>query len=155
LVIERRARRAAALIARSARLRREVRPLRRTYTRVSNAAQIAQSWLRPAFSSTRFRIGFDQMNIPLDLPRRQEFNDEVHARPPETLCAPLRLSYLALFAEGPHRQLGWDCVRRALDGDRHLPHLVAHGAADRAHSRRPLRFERLTQLEAEIEITLS
>jgi hypothetical protein len=32
------------------------------------------------------------------------FNDEVHARPPETLCAPLRLSYLALFAEGAQRQ---------------------------------------------------
>jgi uncharacterized membrane-anchored protein len=50
------------------------------------------------------------MNLPLDHPRRQEFNDEVHARPPETLCAPLRLSYLALFAEGVQRQQGWECV---------------------------------------------
>ena len=50
------------------------------------------------------------MNLPLDHPRRQEFNDEVHARPPETLCAPLRLSYLALFAEGAQRQQGWECV---------------------------------------------
>jgi uncharacterized membrane-anchored protein len=50
------------------------------------------------------------LTLPLDHPRRQEFNDEVHARPPETLQAPLRLSYLALFAEGAQRQQGWDCV---------------------------------------------
>ena len=50
------------------------------------------------------------MILPLDHPRRQEFNDEVHARPPETLQAPLRLSYLALFAEGTQRQQGWDCA---------------------------------------------
>ena len=49
-------------------------------------------------------------SLPPDHSRRQEFNDEVHARPTETLSAPLRLSYLALFAEGALRQQGWDCV---------------------------------------------
>lgn len=50
------------------------------------------------------------MRLPTEHSRRREFNDEVHARPPETLTAPLRLSYLALFAEGDEREQGWRCV---------------------------------------------
>jgi uncharacterized membrane-anchored protein len=35
-----------------------------------------------------------------DHPQRLALNDEVHARPPEQLSAPLRLTYLALFTNG-------------------------------------------------------
>ena len=37
--------------------------------------------------------------LPEDHPRRIELNDEVHARPPEALRAPVRISYVALLAE--------------------------------------------------------
>jgi uncharacterized membrane-anchored protein len=36
--------------------------------------------------------------VPADHPQRQSLNDEVHARPPEALVAPVRLSYLVLFS---------------------------------------------------------
>lgn len=38
------------------------------------------------------------MRLPADHPQRWELNDEVHARPPEALRPPLRLSYLALLS---------------------------------------------------------
>ncbi len=38
--------------------------------------------------------------IPGEHPQRRILNDEVHARPPEALVAPLRLSYLVLFSAG-------------------------------------------------------
>ncbi len=38
------------------------------------------------------------MTLPPDHPQRFELNDEVHARPPEALVPPVRLSYLALFS---------------------------------------------------------
>lgn len=44
------------------------------------------------------------MNLPADHPQRIELNDEVHARPPEALSAPLRASYLALFVEADARE---------------------------------------------------
>lgn len=40
---------------------------------------------------------------PADHPQRRELNDEVHARPPEPLVAPLRISYLALYSEWSER----------------------------------------------------
>ena len=40
------------------------------------------------------------MILPPDHPRRIELNDEVHARPPERLVAPARVSYLALIRTG-------------------------------------------------------
>jgi hypothetical protein len=39
------------------------------------------------------------MKLPANHPQRTELNDEVHARPPEPLVAPSRLSYL-----GPRRR---------------------------------------------------
>ncbi|HEY8565958.1 MAG TPA: DUF3422 domain-containing protein [Beijerinckiaceae bacterium] len=49
--------------------------------------------------------------LPPDHPRRLELNDEVHARPPEALVPPLRLSYLALVAAGPdERQRQWEAL---------------------------------------------
>ncbi|NBQ39845.1 MAG: DUF3422 family protein, partial [Alphaproteobacteria bacterium] len=36
----------------------------------------------------------------VDHPQRRALNDEVHARPPERLRAPMRLTYLAMFSSG-------------------------------------------------------
>jgi len=48
--------------------------------------------------------------LPPDHPQRFELNDEVHARPPEALSPPLRLSYLALLSDGPARERHRLCV---------------------------------------------
>jgi uncharacterized membrane-anchored protein len=53
----------------------------------------------------------ERIALPSDHPQRRELNDEVHARPPEALAAPLRLSYLALFSEGMSREEGWRPIR--------------------------------------------
>ncbi len=39
------------------------------------------------------------MTLPPDHPQRIELNDEAHARPPEALQAPVRISYLALVSD--------------------------------------------------------
>ncbi len=39
------------------------------------------------------------MILPADHAQRRELNDEVHARPPEPLSPPLRLSFLALYSD--------------------------------------------------------
>ncbi|KQT64433.1 MULTISPECIES: DUF3422 family protein [unclassified Aureimonas] len=46
------------------------------------------------------------MRLPEDHPGRRLLNDEIHARPPEALTAPLRLSFLALHGQpgAPSRQ---------------------------------------------------
>nr|WP_321985806.1 DUF3422 domain-containing protein [uncultured Lichenicoccus sp.] len=49
--------------------------------------------------------------LPRDHPQRLVLNDEVHARPSEILEAPLKLSYLALFAEGEQRAEVWRRVQ--------------------------------------------
>ena len=50
------------------------------------------------------------MMLPADHPQRAELNDEVHARPPEPLFAPCRLSYLALLCNAAQREAGWAAV---------------------------------------------
>lgn len=50
------------------------------------------------------------MTLPPAHPQRLELNDEVHARPPEALVAPLRLSYLALFLDAVPRDTAWQAV---------------------------------------------
>jgi uncharacterized membrane-anchored protein len=45
------------------------------------------------------------MTLPIDHPNRRELHDEVHARPPESLIAPLRISYLALFNDKSQREV--------------------------------------------------
>jgi uncharacterized membrane-anchored protein len=50
------------------------------------------------------------MKRPADHPQRIELNDEVHARPPEPLTAPSRLSYLALLCDAAQREAGWAAV---------------------------------------------
>ncbi len=61
--------------------------------------------------------------LPADHPQRLVLNDEVHARPSEILKAPLRLSYLALFAEGEQRAEVWRRVQELA---------VRHGAGPAA-----------------------
>lgn len=48
--------------------------------------------------------------LPPNHPNRVELNDEVHARPPERLVAPLRLTYLALFGDAAEREASWHAV---------------------------------------------
>jgi uncharacterized membrane-anchored protein len=48
--------------------------------------------------------------LPADHPQRLELNDEVHARPPEKLSAPLRLTYLALLSDASTRDAEWRAV---------------------------------------------
>jgi uncharacterized membrane-anchored protein len=43
------------------------------------------------------------VRIPADHPLRLELNDEVHARPPEALAPPLRLTFLALYSDATQR----------------------------------------------------
>ncbi len=43
-------------------------------------------------------------NLPADHPQRLPLHNEVHARPPEALQAPLRLSFLALISESTERE---------------------------------------------------
>ena len=53
--------------------------------------------------------------VPADHPQRQELNDEVHARPPEALTAPVRLSFLALHSELANREREWRHVEALLE----------------------------------------
>ena len=48
--------------------------------------------------------------LPANHPKRIQLNDEVHARPPEPLVAPARLSYLALFSDTAAREGGFNAV---------------------------------------------
>jgi uncharacterized membrane-anchored protein len=50
------------------------------------------------------------MNLPPDHPQRFELHNEVHARPPESLTPPQRLSYLALLANWTHREQQWRSI---------------------------------------------
>ena len=49
--------------------------------------------------------------LPRDHPQRRALNDEVHARPPESLAAPLRASYVALIGDAAEREAALDAVR--------------------------------------------
>jgi len=48
--------------------------------------------------------------LPANHPLRVELNDEVHARPPEALSAPLRLTFLALLSDWATREREWEHV---------------------------------------------
>ena len=50
------------------------------------------------------------MTLPANHPQRVQLNDEVHARPPEPLTAPSRLSYLALLCDPAQRDASFDSV---------------------------------------------
>ena len=48
--------------------------------------------------------------LPSDHPQRIQLNDEVHARPPEPMAAPCRVSYIALTQDGVSRHAGFGAV---------------------------------------------
>ncbi|MFO1057926.1 MAG: DUF3422 domain-containing protein [Dongiaceae bacterium] len=85
------------------------------------------------------------LRLPPDHPQRIELNDEVHARPPQALAAPLRLTYLALVADAAGRERQWqqvvDLVRRY--GVEPPPAGATHFAADLGPFR--LKWERHTE----------
>jgi uncharacterized membrane-anchored protein len=64
----------------------------------------------PALAPVRDCKHIVRMPLPPDHPQRVELNDEVHARPPEALVAPLRLSFLAIFADAALRDQEWQHV---------------------------------------------
>ena len=51
------------------------------------------------------------MPFPPDHPLRLELNDEAHARPPEALSAPRRITFLALLSDLANREREWEHVR--------------------------------------------
>ena len=50
------------------------------------------------------------IKLPPDHPQRFELHDEVHARPPEPLIAPLRISYIALLSEQSSPETLWQAA---------------------------------------------
>jgi uncharacterized membrane-anchored protein len=50
--------------------------------------------------------------LPADHPMRRRLNDEVHARPPERISAPTRVSFVALLADEAQRAQAWNVVSR-------------------------------------------
>ena len=68
------------------------------------------------------------LSMPPNHPQRLELNDEAHARPPESLVAPLRLSFLALLSDPAMRER-----ERRLVGDLALRYGVAPPAPNVNH----------------------
>jgi uncharacterized membrane-anchored protein len=64
--------------------------------------------------------------LPADHPQRIELNDEVHARPPERLAAPMRVTYLALFGDAAARERSWRMLAELVSHHDVTP--PAHGA---------------------------
>jgi uncharacterized membrane-anchored protein len=50
------------------------------------------------------------MTLPSDHAARLALNDEIHARPPEELVAPQRISFIALFADWSLRERQWEQI---------------------------------------------
>ena len=50
------------------------------------------------------------MTLPASHPQRVLLNDEVHARPPEPLAAPTRVSYLAMICDAEARETSFQAV---------------------------------------------
>lgn len=50
------------------------------------------------------------MRLPADHSQRFELADEVHARPPEALSGPTKLTFLACFSDRSQRQAEWQAV---------------------------------------------
>lgn len=84
------------------------------------------------------------MLLPPDHPLRIELNDEAHARPPEALVAPLRLSFLAMRPDPARREAEWEhlcaLVRRY---GRTPPARASHYSADLGPFR--VKWERHTE----------
>lgn len=53
--------------------------------------------------------------LPADHPSRRRLNDEVHARPPERIAAPSRISFIALLADEAQRAASWKIIARVAE----------------------------------------
>jgi uncharacterized membrane-anchored protein len=84
------------------------------------------------------------VQLPPDHPLRVELNDEAHARPPEALAAPLRLTYLALYSDPTQREQEWEHVCALARRYGHTPPVQAsHYSADLGPFR--MKWERHTE----------
>jgi len=84
------------------------------------------------------------MPLPSDHPLRIELNDEAHARPPEALAAPLRITFLALFSDATQREQEWEHVCALARRYGHTPPARAsHYSADLGPFR--MKWERHTE----------
>jgi uncharacterized membrane-anchored protein len=83
--------------------------------------------------------------LPANHPLRIQLNDEVHARPPELLVAPTRLSYLAMFSDTAAREGGFSAVCALAEryGAAPPPERANHYSADLGPFR--LKWERHTE----------
>ena len=83
--------------------------------------------------------------IPRNHPQRLELNDEVHARPSDSLVAPLRISYLALASDREQSERSWAgvCELARRFAVRPPPAGANHYSADFGAFR--LRWERHTE----------
>jgi uncharacterized membrane-anchored protein len=72
------------------------------------------------------------MRLPSDHPLRLALNEEMHARPPEALSAPLRLTFLALVSDPSMRTREWEqvCELAQRYGVTPPPAGAAHFSAD-------------------------
>ena len=86
-----------------------------------------------------------ELHLPGDHPHRRMLNDEVHARPPQSLTAPLRLTYLALFSDWTLRERQWQQIVDLADrfGVPPPPPGATHYTADLGPFR--LKWERHTE----------
>ena len=84
------------------------------------------------------------MPLPSDHPLRIELNDEAHARPPEALAPPLRITFLALYSDATQREQEWEHVCALARRYGHTPPARAsHYSADLGPFR--LKWERHTE----------
>ncbi len=84
------------------------------------------------------------MPLPSDHPLRIELNDEAHARPPEALAAPLRITFLALYSDATQREQEWEHVCALARRYGHSPPARAsHYSADLGPFR--MKWERHTE----------
>jgi len=84
------------------------------------------------------------VQLPSDHPLRVELNDEAHARPPEALAAPLRLTFLALYSDPTQREQEWEHVCALARRYGHTPPVRAsHYSADLGPFR--VKWERHTE----------
>jgi uncharacterized membrane-anchored protein len=83
--------------------------------------------------------------LPPDHPQRLELHDEVHARPPEALAPPLRLTSLALLADQGEREREWQHVAGLVERFGAVPPLrgASHFSVDLGPFR--LKWERHTE----------
>jgi uncharacterized membrane-anchored protein len=93
------------------------------------------------------------MILPPSHPQRLELNDEVHARPPEALAPPLRLSYLALLTDPARRDASFEAVCDLARRSAITPPLpgASHFSADLGPFR--LKWERHTEFSRIMVIT--